>query len=461
MLKRYMQYFTKQTKRTQQITAGLVIIVVAGIGTYLLTLGHAASPYASITADSGSLASGASKQTCTSASDGSCVVFGGSVSNKIIGINGTFYDSNYDYTLNAVQMGAQWYRDDVWGDDAHFETTCSAEFDYSADNNCGTQVALNTIAKNGLHMLLLLNPNPTGTTQAVDFVLPGTCSTSSDYSTCLSSCSSPTYTGTCMDQLGWVQAAVYTAYNYGYGGTFWQGRTNLGSQFMEIGNEVYNPLEPSGNGPWSCVYDTVTVNGTVYNECFDPGDYAEMVKLVGQAVNTATNGRVKVLFDSEPYYTTDTEGDSGNWPQAMQAAVPDLASDPGIDGVTLHPYGDIPSIGVCANNPCSTSGSFSYPNNLDMTHQSWPTLPVYVTEVGQETSLVGTAGQCKAINQYFDDLRNNSWEAGLWIFSQQGNETGGYDLIQGPDNQPYGGGTLEPGWYAYQSQALHQTDYGC
>ena len=459
----FKQYFSFRTKISQRIPAVLVILVVAIVGSILLLGSHAATPYVSVNVSSGTTTGGAVSQACAGASHSNCVVFGGAStpSGKIIGIVGTFYDSNYDYTQNAVQMGAQWYRNDVWGDDSHFETNCSSGvFNYGADSKCGTQVALNAIAKNGLRSLLLLNPDPNGGIPSVDFVLKGTCSTSSVYSTCLSSCSSPTYTGTCTDQLGWVQAAVYTAYNYGQGGTFWQGRTDLGSQFMELGNEAYNPLEPSGNGPWSCVYDTITVNGTIYNECFDPGDYAQMVKLVGQAVNNATSGRVKVLFDSEPYYTTDTEGDSGNWPQAMQAAVPDLASDPGVGGVTLHPYGDIPSIGVCANNPCSTSGNFSYPSNLDLTHASWPALPIYVTEVGQETSLVGTVGQCKAINQYFDDLRNNSWEAGLWIFSQQGSGTGGYDLIQGPD-QPSGPGTLEPGWYAYQSQALHQTDYSC
>ena len=432
------------------LTAGLLTLA----GGIIL---FAATPNASFNADNGTLTSGATKQACAGSSDGNCVVFGGSTSsNKIIGIIGQFENGSYDYTQNAVQMGAQWYREDVWGDNAGVEfTRCSTYFNYSSDTNCGTQHMLNTIANHGIRTLLLLNygvGNANGGIENVDFVNPGTCSTSSNYNTCLTQCSSPTYTGTCTSQLGWVQAAVYTAYNYGQGGTFWKGRTDLGSQFMEIGNEVYNPLESSG--PWSCVYDTLTVNGVVYHECFDPADYAKMVKLVSIAVTATTNGHVKTLLDSEPKYTTDTQGDSGNWPHDMLAAVPDLASYVG--GVTVHPYGDIPNTGVCVGSPCSTSSNFSYPNNLQLTHQAWPTLPVYVTEVGQQSKSVGYTGQCKAINQYFDDLRANSWEAGLFIFSQKGWSTGGYDLVQGPDPPP---GTLEPGWYAYQSQALHQKDY--
>jgi hypothetical protein len=77
MRKQYLQYFSNQTKRSQQLTAVLVVLIVAGIGTYLLLGSHAATPYASITADSGTLTSGATKQTCAGSSNGSCVVFGG------------------------------------------------------------------------------------------------------------------------------------------------------------------------------------------------------------------------------------------------------------------------------------------------------------------------------------------------------------------------------------------------
>ncbi len=73
----FKQYFLNKSKQTQRLTAVLTVLVVAGIGTYLLTGSHAATPYVSLNADSGTLTSGASQKTCSGASDGSCVVFGG------------------------------------------------------------------------------------------------------------------------------------------------------------------------------------------------------------------------------------------------------------------------------------------------------------------------------------------------------------------------------------------------
>jgi hypothetical protein len=64
--------------KSKQLSAALVVIIVAAVGTYLLVNSHAASPYASITADKGTLANGATSQACAGASDGNCVVFGDS-----------------------------------------------------------------------------------------------------------------------------------------------------------------------------------------------------------------------------------------------------------------------------------------------------------------------------------------------------------------------------------------------
>jgi len=59
------------------MTAILIVVIVSSVGTYLLLGSHAASPYASITTDKGTLANGATAQSCTGSSDGSCVRFGG------------------------------------------------------------------------------------------------------------------------------------------------------------------------------------------------------------------------------------------------------------------------------------------------------------------------------------------------------------------------------------------------
>jgi hypothetical protein len=60
-----------------KISSGLIVILaVTAIGTYLLVGSHAASPYTSTTADSGTPTNGAIIATnCSGASDGNCVVF--------------------------------------------------------------------------------------------------------------------------------------------------------------------------------------------------------------------------------------------------------------------------------------------------------------------------------------------------------------------------------------------------
>jgi hypothetical protein len=68
--------FFTNTKTRRKLTPLIVVLVFAGIGTALLLGSHAASPYTSTTASSGTLTSGATSQTCIGASSGSCVLFG-------------------------------------------------------------------------------------------------------------------------------------------------------------------------------------------------------------------------------------------------------------------------------------------------------------------------------------------------------------------------------------------------
>ena len=70
------QYFLNQNKRLKYISLVLVILIVAGIGTYLLTGSHAATPYASSAADKGTTTSPASVVQDSTASDGNAVRFG-------------------------------------------------------------------------------------------------------------------------------------------------------------------------------------------------------------------------------------------------------------------------------------------------------------------------------------------------------------------------------------------------
>src|ERR1039458_7700242 len=152
MVRKFMlkQYFLNQTKRTKQITSVLVVLIVAGVGTYLLVGSHAATPYASITADQGTLANGATKQTCAGASNGNCVVFGGSSgpAQAILGFNGTYgYSTNVSNTiLNAVSGNYPfgWERSDFnYTDTGQTTATYFTEnHDFTAATNAGHVLGL-------------------------------------------------------------------------------------------------------------------------------------------------------------------------------------------------------------------------------------------------------------------------------------------------------------------------------
>jgi hypothetical protein len=66
----------------KQLSAIIVVVAVAAIGSYLMIASHAATPYASITADQGSLANGATSQSCSGTADNSCAVFGSTTASK-------------------------------------------------------------------------------------------------------------------------------------------------------------------------------------------------------------------------------------------------------------------------------------------------------------------------------------------------------------------------------------------
>ncbi len=66
----------KKGLKSQRVVAAAVIVVVAGIGTYLVISSHAAGPYASIEASTGTITSGATSVTDSNASNGSYVQFG-------------------------------------------------------------------------------------------------------------------------------------------------------------------------------------------------------------------------------------------------------------------------------------------------------------------------------------------------------------------------------------------------
>jgi hypothetical protein len=92
-----------------------IIIVVAAIGVYLLSSSHAATPFASVYASSGSLSNGAISQACSGSSDGNCVAFGDSSVASLLeqekqivskGVNGYTYQNGE--WLPSVYATSSW-----------------------------------------------------------------------------------------------------------------------------------------------------------------------------------------------------------------------------------------------------------------------------------------------------------------------------------------------------------------
>jgi hypothetical protein len=71
----FKKYFADKKKRAKQLGPIVGVLLVAAIGTYLLVGSHAATPYSSIPATSGGLASGATSCPVLGATAGSSVVF--------------------------------------------------------------------------------------------------------------------------------------------------------------------------------------------------------------------------------------------------------------------------------------------------------------------------------------------------------------------------------------------------
>jgi hypothetical protein len=156
--------------------------------------------------------------------------------------------------------------------------------------------------------------------------------------------------------IGSINPAAYAAEivktfkRYGHGGTFWAGRTDLGSRAVEVLNE------PGNHGFWS-----------------DPTNYAAYVALlkeVHEAVlaNFPAGNRPKVLASWD-----GGEGPSSGFGPGW-AALGGLAY---VDGVTVHPYG---------GSRGQDGGALGGHEDVEQAHEQ-SGKPIFVTEVGWPTAV--------------------------------------------------------------------------
>lgn len=153
---------------TRSIVSIIAVFAVVGIGTYLITSGHASAPYSSIAADEGSLMGGANQMTCSQASDGNCVQFG---------LNSTAYSLSVSPDGPSAPSGG-WTL--AYGD-AFAEPLCTAASQSNCDNtlypnrsgSCNNAQGFNpdeyevfncsavSVDSNGLHLSCTYTPGVT------------------------------------------------------------------------------------------------------------------------------------------------------------------------------------------------------------------------------------------------------------------------------------------------------------
>jgi hypothetical protein len=102
-----------KAKLYKRQSLGIVVIVVAVVGTYFLVTSHASAPYSSVNASDGQTNTNAAIQSCSGSITGNCVVFGNSInlspgtsrtlSPDFLGFNG---DSSSNYWNNPSLLPA-------------------------------------------------------------------------------------------------------------------------------------------------------------------------------------------------------------------------------------------------------------------------------------------------------------------------------------------------------------------
>jgi hypothetical protein len=153
------------------------------------------------------------------------------------------------------------------------------------------------------------------------------------------------------DRSGWQNWASMVVSRYGPGGAFWQGRTDgqYAPTYFEVLNEPY---------------------GYSFYEPPEPGAYATLFVNVVSAAKVA-NPDAKFLLASSPHpfqHSKSSPLGSRSWDAMLKASPDGPRAQLLADGVTTHPYGSF-----TAAKGWHTAVA---------THNNFPQLPVWITEVG-------------------------------------------------------------------------------
>jgi hypothetical protein len=196
----------------------------------------------------------------------------------------------------------------------------------------------------------------------------------------------------------------------------------LGITTLEFGNESY-------------LSESAATYGAQYN-----------------AAHIAAQGSgVKLLAVASTDDYDRARGGTGSWFTDLIKALPGGAGE--IDGLTLHPYGSMTSV---------NSAGYGWPMVATLHSEAVadgisPTLPWYLTEVGQEISSTGSTNgltpvsqstQASDLTQYLNDIKTEyPWVVYFNWYAARDDSSGGFGLLNS-DNTPRPAFTAMQNWIA-------------
>ncbi len=399
------------------------VTVFAVIGTFLLYSSHAATPYVSLNASSGTLGGGATLQTDSSASSGQYVKFGsasGGGNKMVVGLNAGGNDTVAQNVAGAVKY-------DRFDTEEFFPQDILGGLE-SADGQTGSQVK-------GLASLGI----------KVDLLFSGPYTYNNGVST-LTNTSVKESNGTTVDGItNWV--------------------TNTLSYYQQYCNPTECPSlevlnEPAGWWFWG----TGSSQSALVSDSANADDYAKLVQATYVAFHQAypTNA---------PLILATVDGSSGvswgsEWWNYDSSVLGNSSSY--VDGVIVHPYGgnDTPSQSKLGNRTLVTSANTTFNKPVYVTEVGWPTdtsgdTPTTTNATGdsmqwpQENCLSSTncssganqGDQCDNVYNFINWARGTNYVNGVYIFGYEDYGT----------NDFYGmftsGGTAKPAYNALKAAA--------
>jgi hypothetical protein len=221
--------------------------------------------------------------------------------------------------------------------------------------------------------------------------------------------------------------------------------------FVKAAVERYGP-GTQANLPWWELWNEPYFAYAWGNKTAEPEAYARDVVAAAEAAKGASPA-VKLLVAAD--YEDEKQVGSSQWETAwiddMFSAEPSLGH--WIDGISVHPYGDDPSLGVAtAGGWRDSSGGWSF-QRIDTIRSKFLShgvnVPFWITEAGQSTSQVSESIQATYYSDLIPQIAARPWVRALFPyclreFDASGGKESEFGLLK------YGNWAPKPAFFALQ-----------